>query len=81
MIFSYYDKIMKTWAAGKILDAQSCFKKGKKEKLLSQEETEKLDKLVIDWGAIIVQECLEDPKVAYNLYENLLRVTRWDDET
>lgn len=81
MMLSYYNKIIEVLKAGKILDAQKYFEESKKEKLLSQEEIEKLDKLVLDWGEIIVQECLADPKVAYNLYKTLQRVTRWDDET
>ena len=81
MVVSYYDKIIEVLKAGKILDAQKYFEKGKREKSLRQEEIEKLDKLALDWGALILQECLVDPKLAHNFYRTLQRVTGWDDET
>jgi hypothetical protein len=80
-MLSYYDKIISLSKAGEILDANDYFEKYKKRKFLSQEEIEELDKLVLDWGALIIQECLADPKATYSLYNTLRRVTGWDDET
>jgi hypothetical protein len=81
IVVGYYNKIIEVLKAGEILDAQKYFEKYKKERLLSQEEIERLDKLILDWGAIIVQECLADPQITYNLYKTLQRVTEWDDKT
>ncbi len=81
MVLSWCNKIIELSKAGEILHAQDYLEKCKKDKLLSQEEIKKLDKLVLDWGALIIQECLSDPKVTYSLYNTLRRVTEWDDET
>ena len=80
-MLGYYNKIIELSKTGEISAAKDYFEKCKKGKLLSQEEIEKLDKLVLDWGALIIQECLADAKVARSLYNALRRVTGWDDET
>lgn len=77
----HYNKIIEALRAGGVLDAQKYFERYKKKRLLNQEEIERLDKLVLDWGAIIVQECLADPQITYNLYKPLQRITEWNDET
>jgi hypothetical protein len=80
-MLSSYDKIIDLWKAGKMWDAHEYFEKCKKGNLLSQEEIERLDKLIPDWVEIIIEEFLANPKGTYNLYKILRKVNGWDDET
>jgi hypothetical protein len=80
MMISYYEKLIEYWRTGKVWDAYKYFEQWKKEGLLSEEEIERVNKIIPEWGELIIEEFQESPKALLNLYETLKKVREWDDK-
>jgi len=76
----YYDKLIEYWRTGKVWDAYRYFEQWKKEGLLSEEEIEKLNKKIPEWGELVIEEFQENPGALLGLYEELKKKREWDDE-
>lgn len=79
-MISYYDKLIEYWKAGKGWDAYKYFEQWKKEGSLSEEEIKKLNKIIPEWGELIIEEFKENPNALLDLYETLKKVREWDDK-
>ena len=79
-MLSYYEKLLEYWEAGNIIDAVTYFEQWKKEGLLTQEEMEKLEKIIPDSWELLLGE-FDNPEVIFNFYVALKEIKKWDDKT